>query len=57
VEELIEHATEQRSQGDLRAAVDTLNAGLRKAPANMSLALAATSAILKQLDDWLGKPS
>lgn len=51
VEELIEHATEQRSQGDLRAAVDTLNAGLRKAPANMSLALAATSAILKQLDD------
>ncbi len=51
VEELLVHASEQRSQGDLRAAVDTLNAGLRKAPANMSLALAATSAILKQLDD------
>jgi len=51
VEELIAHAAEQRGQGDLRAAVDTLNAALRKAPANMSLLPAATSAILKQLDD------
>lgn len=51
VEELIAHASEQRSQGDLRAAVDTLNAALRKAPANMALLPAATSAILKQLDD------
>jgi DNA-binding NarL/FixJ family response regulator/Tfp pilus assembly protein PilF len=51
VEELIALAHEQRGQGDLRAAVDTLNAALRKAPANMSLLPAATSAILKQLDD------
>jgi DNA-binding NarL/FixJ family response regulator/Tfp pilus assembly protein PilF len=51
VDELIAHATEQRSHGDLRAAVDTLNAGLRKAPGNMALLPAATSAILKQLDD------
>ena len=51
VEELIAHASEQRGQGDLRAAVDTLSAALRKAPANMSLLPAATSAILKQLDD------
>ena len=51
VDELIAHAHEQRSQGDLRAAVDTLNAALRKAPANMALLPAATSAILKQLDD------
>ncbi len=51
VDELIAHAGEQRSQGDLRAAVDTLNAGLRKAPANMALLPAATAAILKQLDD------
>ncbi|MYM86031.1 response regulator [Rugamonas sp. FT82W] len=51
VDELIAHASEQRGQGDLRAAVDTLNAALRKAPANMSLLPAATSAILKQLDD------
>jgi tetratricopeptide (TPR) repeat protein len=51
VDELLAHASEQRSHGDLRAAVDTLNAGLRKAPGNMSLLPAATSAILKQLDD------
>ncbi|MYN15860.1 response regulator [Rugamonas sp. FT107W] len=51
VDELIAHASEQRGQGDLRAAVDTLNAALRKAPVNMSLLPAATSAILKQLDD------
>ena len=51
VDELIAHASEQRSHGDLRAAVDTLNAGLRKAPGNMALLPAATSAILKQLDD------
>jgi DNA-binding NarL/FixJ family response regulator len=51
VDELIAHAHEQRSQGDLRAAVDTLSAALRKAPANMALLPAATSAILKQLDD------
>jgi uncharacterized protein YqeY len=51
VDELIAHATEQRGQGDLRAAVDTLSAALRKAPANMALLPAATSAILKQLDD------
>ncbi|MFS2134551.1 response regulator [Duganella sp. Dugasp56] len=51
VDELIAHAHDQRSQGDLRAAVDTLNAALRKAPANMALLPAATSAILKQLDD------
>ncbi|MRX06310.1 response regulator [Pseudoduganella sp. FT25W] len=51
VDELIAHASEQRLHGDLRAAVDTLNAGLRKAPGNMSLLPAATSAILKQLDD------
>lgn len=51
VDELIAHATEQRSHGDLRAAVDTLNAGLRKAPGNMSLLPAAASAMLKQLDD------
>jgi DNA-binding NarL/FixJ family response regulator/Tfp pilus assembly protein PilF len=51
VEELIAHASEQRGQGDLRAAVDTLSAALRKAPANMALLPAATSAILKQLDD------
>jgi len=51
VEELIAHASEQRGQGDLRAAVDTLSAGLRKAPANMALLPAAASAILKQIDD------
>jgi DNA-binding NarL/FixJ family response regulator/Tfp pilus assembly protein PilF len=51
VDELIAHASEQRSHGDLRAAVDTLNAGLRKAPGNMMLLPAAASAILKQLDD------
>jgi DNA-binding NarL/FixJ family response regulator/Tfp pilus assembly protein PilF len=51
VDELIAHASEQRSHGDLRAAVDTLNAGLRKAPGNMVLLPAAASAILKQLDD------
>jgi tetratricopeptide (TPR) repeat protein len=51
VDELIAHASEQRLHGDLRAAVDTLNAGLRKAPGNMALLPAATSAILKQLDD------
>jgi DNA-binding NarL/FixJ family response regulator/Tfp pilus assembly protein PilF len=51
VDELIAHAHDQRSQGDLRAAVDTLSAALRKAPANMALLPAATSAILKQLDD------
>jgi len=51
VNELIAHAAEQRSQGDLRAAVDTLSAGLRKAPGNMALLPAAASAILKQLDD------
>ncbi|MTV36154.1 response regulator [Duganella radicis] len=51
VDELIAHAAELRSHGDLRAAVDTLNAGLRKAPGNMALLPAATSAILKQLDD------
>lgn len=51
VGELLAHAAEKRSKGDLRAAVDTLNAGLRKAPANMALLPAAASAILKQLDD------
>lgn len=51
VDELIAHADEQRTQGDLRAAVDTLNAGLRKAPGNMALLPAAASAMLKQLDD------
>ncbi|WP_373986823.1 response regulator [Duganella sp. BuS-21] len=51
VDELLAHAAEQRGQGDLRAAVDTLNAGLRKAPGNMALLPAATAAMLKQLDD------
>ncbi|MET0264304.1 MAG: response regulator [Duganella sp.] len=51
VSELLADADEKRNQGDLRAAVDTLNAGLRKAPANMALLLAAAAAILKQLDD------
>ena len=51
VGELLAHAAEKRSKGDLRAAVDTLNAGLRKAPGNMALLPAAASAILKQLDD------
>ncbi|MYM28437.1 response regulator [Duganella sp. CY15W] len=51
VDELIAHAADQRSHGDLRAAVDTLNAGLRKAPGNLALLPAAASAILKQLDD------
>ncbi|MYM67407.1 response regulator [Pseudoduganella sp. FT55W] len=51
VDELIAHAAEQRGQGDLRAAVDTLSAALRKAPGNMSLLPAAASAMLKQLDD------
>ena len=51
VEELIAHADEQRTQGDLRAAVDTLSAGLRKAPGNLALLPAAASAMLKQLDD------
>jgi Tfp pilus assembly protein PilF len=51
VDELLAHASDQRAHGDLRAAVDTLNAGLRKAPGNMSLLPAAASAILKQLDD------
>jgi DNA-binding NarL/FixJ family response regulator/Tfp pilus assembly protein PilF len=51
VDELLAHAAEQRGQGDLRAAVDTLNAGLRKAPGNMALLPAATGAMLKQLDD------
>jgi len=51
VGELLAQAAEKRSKGELRAAVDTLNAGLRKAPANMALLPAAASAILKQLDD------
>ena len=51
VGELLADAAAMRGQGDLRAAVDTLNAGLRKAPANMSLLPAAASAMLKQLDD------
>ncbi|MFA9217254.1 MAG: response regulator [Sphingomonadaceae bacterium] len=51
VEELLNDATEKRNQGDLRAAVDTLSAALRKAPANLSLLPAAASAMLKQLDD------
>jgi len=51
VGELLAQAAEKRSKGDLRAAVDTLNAALRKAPANMALLPAAASAILKQLDD------
>jgi DNA-binding NarL/FixJ family response regulator len=51
LDELIADAAEKRRHGDLRAAVDTLSAALRKAPANMSLLPAATSAILKQLDD------
>ncbi len=51
VEELLNDAAEKREQGDLRAAVDTLNGALRKAPANMSLLPAAASAMLKQLDD------
>lgn len=51
LEELISDAAERRSHGDLRGAVDTLSAALRKAPANMSLLPAAASAILKQLDD------
>jgi hypothetical protein len=51
LEELINDAADRRSHGDLRGAVDTLSAALRKAPANMSLLPAAASAILKQLDD------
>jgi DNA-binding NarL/FixJ family response regulator/Tfp pilus assembly protein PilF len=51
VSELLADAAALRGQGDLRAAIDTLNAGLRKAPANMSLLPAAASAMLKQLDD------
>jgi DNA-binding NarL/FixJ family response regulator/cytochrome c-type biogenesis protein CcmH/NrfG len=51
VDEFIAHAAEQRGQGDLRAAVDTLSAALRKAPGNMALLPAAASAMLKQLDD------
>jgi tetratricopeptide (TPR) repeat protein len=51
VGELLADAAAMRGQGDLRAAIDTLNAGLRKAPANMSLLPATASAILKQLDD------
>lgn len=51
VNDLLADAAEKRSQGNLRAAVDALNAGLRKAPANMALLPAAASAILKQLDD------
>ncbi len=51
VDELLAHAAEQRSQGDLRAAVDTLTGALRKAPGNLSLLQAATLAVLKQLDD------
>lgn len=51
VDELLQDAAEKRAQGDLRAAVDTLNAALRKAPANLALLPAAASAMLKQLDD------
>lgn len=51
VDELIAHASDLRAHGDLRAAVDTLSAGLRKAPGNLALLPAAASAMLKQLDD------
>jgi hypothetical protein len=51
VEGVLAQASEQRGQGDLRAAVDTLNGALRKAPGNMQLLPAAASAILKQLDE------
>ncbi|KQQ32424.1 transcriptional regulator [Duganella sp. Leaf126] len=50
VGELLAHAAEKRAQGDLRAALDALNAGLRKAPANMALLPATASAMLGQLD-------
>ncbi|NRR32322.1 response regulator [Oxalobacteraceae bacterium] len=51
VEELLTDAADKRSQGDLRAAVDVLSIALRKTPGNVPLLTAATSAILKQLDD------
>jgi len=51
VEGVLAQASEQRGQGDLRAAVDTLSGALRKAPGNMQLLPAAASAILKQLDE------
>jgi len=56
VDELISDAAAKREQGELRAAVDTLNIALRKAPANMALLPVAAAAILKQLDDlgWEG---
>ena len=56
VSELLADAAALRRQGDLRAAIDVLSAGLRKAPANMALLPAAASAMLKQLDDlgWEG---
>ena len=37
VEDLIEDAADKRAQGDLRAAIDTLNGALRKAPGNLKL--------------------
>ncbi|MYM35133.1 response regulator [Duganella sp. FT94W] len=51
VDELIAQASRQRSQGELRAAVDTLTAALRRAPGNLPLLSAAASTMLKQLDD------
>lgn len=51
LDDLLLDAAEKRAHGDLRAAIDTLNGALRKAPGNMALLPAAASAMLKQLDD------
>ncbi len=51
LDDLLLDAAEKRAHGDLRAAIDTLNGALRKAPSNMALLPAAASAMLKQLDD------
>ncbi|MGV7206468.1 response regulator [Oxalobacteraceae bacterium A2-2] len=51
LDEVLSESRQQRASGDLRAAVDTLSGALRKAPRNVTLLAAATSAMLKQLDD------
>eukprot|EP01034_Spumella_vulgaris_P031993 gene31993-39525_t len=51
VEELLESAAGHLEQGDHRAAVSSLNMALRKSPGNLPVLYAATSAILRQLDE------
>ena len=51
VEELLESAAGHLEQGDHRAAVSSLNLALRKSPGNLPVLYAATSAMLRQLDE------